>query len=386
MSTRAALLLGSAALLALASAGAASAQVDRPDVKYDAWGRPLVVLGWTAAGDYFVYTRQVEYYPLETVDDESVVPLRLIFGVAHEARTGRVRRYVLELTDENGRPVVRDEFSGSPGLIEWTAWLAEHPLSMPRGRVSASGARARVTGTAQSGGAVVMWDGRQFRYNLPGGKPVRLVLQIDVLGRRWTSLATGDGDRTFVGTAEPLWSPDGRRVAWRVEEASAGDDGPTGNIVIAAVGPRVQLNVADDAEAQAPNALEHLEGAGIAPVMIKRATAPLEHTTIRAAAGLELDAHRLAELLPGKAVVEPMTAPSSYDLIVLAGPELMVPRAPPVETLEAIGEDGTGPGRRWADGPGTRRMCSGAGVAVGAAAAAYVWMRLLAWRARRRRG
>jgi len=61
----------------------------RPAVPWQGWGRPLVVLGFTGDGEFLAYTRQVEYYPLETVDDDSVKPMKLVFGIVREARTGR---------------------------------------------------------------------------------------------------------------------------------------------------------------------------------------------------------------------------------------------------------------------------------------------------------
>jgi hypothetical protein len=333
----------------------------------------LRVLGWTADGDLLAYTRQVEYYPLETIDDETVKPLKLVFGVVREARTGREHAYLLELSDATGATMHRDELAQLPGAGAWKTWLAEHPLAMGLGRFSTYGARAQASGTVKGGGmAALPWSHDQFHFKLPEGEPVKLSLAVAAPdGRVWNSIGAREGTDGLVGWAVPLWSPDARRVAWWMEEDDDNEHGPTQYVVIAAIGPRLEVVVSPDDEDRAWNALERLENAGVPPVFVRRAAAHIGATVIQAAAGSEADAQALAKRL-GHATVEPMTAASDFDLTVVAGPELM---APPVSPRRRLG-------RVVADDDS--RTLIGLGIAAGAVLLVWLLTILLARRGRAR--
>ena len=289
-----------AALFALAPR-AHAAPVARPDVQWTAWGRPLVVLGFTADGEHLAYTRQVEYYPLETIDDDSVKPWKLVFGVVREARTGREHPYLLELTDESGATIHRDELATLPGSGAWLTWLAEHPLTMTRGLAGPGGVHAQASGTVH--GATLeplpVRDGR-YRLHLPEGQPVKADFSVVTPdGRVWPSIGVREGSDGIVGWAEPIWSPDGRRVAWWMEEDDDNEHGPTQYVLIAPIGRRVEVVVSPDDESRAWNALDRLESAGLVPVFVSRAAAHLDATVISAQEGLVEEARALATRLPG---------------------------------------------------------------------------------------
>jgi hypothetical protein len=287
---------------------------------------------------------------------------------------------VLELSDEHGRAIRRDELAHQPGPEEWRAWLAAHPLVMQRGR-TAGRVEARVSGTVGDGARAAMpWQRGRFHFALPSGQPVRLALEIVVDGRVWRSLATGEGEDGFVGQAEPFWSPDGRRVAWWLEQSTEDDSahGPTQYLVIAALGPRVELVVSPEAEALASNAIDQLEAAGVAPIFVSRAAARIERSVVRVAAGREDEARKLAARLPGTAEVEALSAPSLFDFSVVAGPELMQPvpsRPPRAKFRDLLGV--RSPVARM-------HLLVGVLAAAGAVLAAWLWMRLESARLLRR--
>jgi hypothetical protein len=329
---------------AVASAPAAAA-VPRPAVQWNAWGRPLTVLGFTADGEYLVYTRQVEYYPLETIDDETAPPKKLVFGVVREARTGREDAYLLELSDESNAAIVRDEFASLPGAGAWRTWLAEHPLAIASGEVGPGGLRAQALGTVR-GGALqpVPWQDGRYRFHLPEGERVELRLGVVTPGGQvWPSIQPGEGGDGLVGWAQPIWSPDGQRIAWWLEENDGNEHGPTQNVVIAsAVGPRVELIVSPDDQERVWNALERLEAAGVPPVFVSRATAHIGATVVSAQEGFDAQARALLARLglagagdagAPVATVVPMARVSEYDLSVAAGPELMAPLPSPRRRL-----------------------------------------------------
>jgi hypothetical protein len=292
-------------------------------VDWQGWGRPLTPLGWSADGVYFAFTKQVEYFPLETIDDPDAPELVLVFGVVIDARIGREQAYVLSLTDARGRAVARDEFASSPKRPAWDAWLAAHPLVVTRGPEGPGGVSAHVRAASAGTPIDASWADGRFRFAAPAGPPAEVVLEVVRDGRTWRSLATGDGSNGFVGEAEPFWSADGRRVAWWLLERE--EDRSTGYVVVAPVGPRVELVVSPGIDAATiAHGQAWLAAAGLAPSALATTVAPIATTIVQAEPVAERDVRAVA--WPGKPpAFEPLAAPNpaELDVRVLAGPELL---------------------------------------------------------------
>lgn len=267
-------------------------------------------LGWTADSE-FLFERTVEYFPMETIDDPSVPPMRLTFGLRWDARRGREIRYVLGLTTADGRPTMRDELRNAPGPDQWRVFVAEHAPVLAGGPLGPGGARAFVTG------ATGEWVATRYDFDLAAGGVLSLGVEHE--GQRRGAPLTYDDNRGRVrGWALPVWSPDGRRVAWLLHvEPTMPFEPPVQLFSVMPVGPTVHVAVREPDLERSNNALVALEALGLAPVGL--VAAPEVHvagSVVWAAPGWEDEARRVLAALPGGGEVRPLDGRTAADLVI----------------------------------------------------------------------
>jgi hypothetical protein len=212
---------------------------------------------------------------------------------------------------------------------EYREWVAENALApLKTGPKSPDGKReVQVTG---KGGrwkdglfqveGVSPWTGddsaevkipppSKFRFSVKAGK------------KSWTSAEFTFPHMNVTQLVEPVWSPDGGRVAYLVHEESATDRNGIGFSVTfgPTQGPRVQvLGVKGTASDVYEEAQSALEAAGLAPVAEGEAKAAHPTTVVFAAKGFEAEAKKAAKALPG-AKVDVLTWKPGYELVVVLG-------------------------------------------------------------------
>lgn len=308
-----------AALLVAATLGATPARADdvyqRIPPRFALSGTELDVLGWTPDGTELLFTTAVRYFPMETVDDPEVPPMRLTLGLRRDVRRGRDTRYVLELVGPSG-PTMRDELRGSPGPGEWAAYRHAHPPEPGAARVGPRGAEAVVTGAQGA------WAGVSYHFELPARAALTMAA---VVGDQRFGEATWTSDQATRGSVTPLWAPDGRRLAWLVRDE--GQNVQT--VAIVPVGPYVALATLPADADRATNAAQRLEQLGVVPMEILTGDVPAE-TVIYYAPGFEAEARRLAAAAPGGGRVDTLTWTSAADLAIVAGPALLEGPSAPV--------------------------------------------------------
>jgi len=180
------------------------------------------VLGWTADGASLVY---------KTTDDTGAESEEGTSGSAQlaivvDAAQGAQQSYLLQLSDATVDEKKR--YHALPNRQAFDLWLAAHPVTCARGRLSPDGksrADIKLKGKEFNGA----WKGRaqksrfeidtnQDEDNGPSAEAFQAVFSVTRDGKAWAA-APFTGRIAFYGTAQGsdvslCWSPDGTRVAW----------------------------------------------------------------------------------------------------------------------------------------------------------------------------
>lgn len=251
------------------------------------------------------FTQDGETFVLMTSADEEDPRYFL-----HDPRTGTAQ------ATEDGLDVLTP--------AQFKAWTAESPLAPLK-----TGPRSPDGKTQLEAGKGGSWKDGQFlvRPTCDGddGKvhraPPKTTFRTKAGKKSWASADLDLGQWNADASVEPVWSPDGRRVAY-VTHVTNGCHGAASDHMLAfgpAQGPRVQvLSVKERPYGDTVEAMEALEGAGFFPTGYGEAKGTHAGTVVFATKGFEAEAKKAAAALPG-ARVDKLTWKPGYELVVVLG-------------------------------------------------------------------
>lgn len=207
---------------------------------------------------------------------------------------------------------------------QFQAWVAENPLAPLKNGPRSPDGKSQI----EAGKHKAWKDGQLLVQSVcddeesPKRKPRPSTLFRVKTGKKsWASADLDLGQWNANSYVEPLWSPDGRRVAYLVHIVD-GCYGATAETALwfgPAQGPRVQvLRVKERASSDVADAMLALEGAGFAPTAEGDAKGSHAGTVVFAAKGFEAEAKKAAAALPG-AKVEMLTWKAGFELVVVLG-------------------------------------------------------------------
>ncbi len=217
-----------------------------------------------------------------------------------------------------------EEFEGLKPA-QFQAWAAKNPLApLKTGPKSPDGKRtieATKGGSWKNGLFVVPGVSTWTGSDAPAPRvppPTPVTFSVKTGKKRSPSLDWTFEHQNIEHAVEPVWSPDGKRVAYLVH--TSGVDTPTGDYGVAfgpTQGPRVQvLRVEGVPDVQVEQALSALEDAGLVPVASGDAKGEHPTNVIFAAKGFEADAKKVAASLT-EARVDKLTWKPGYELVVV---------------------------------------------------------------------
>ncbi len=262
------------------------------------------VLGWADAGRVFVY-RTTRTFSIEGEPWKKEVTLRAVDVLTSQATTFRVVSAVPEDDHDPTWPrPLRMDAASQKQQAGAGAWLKKHPP------VAASPARRSPDGKATADVEVQLLEADDRGSWTNGEWAIETGLR-DLLRvtRDGVTSLSAVGDSKDVRT---YWSPDGRRIVWRL---GWGDFvvGPAG-------GPRIQIAANRKSFASVvAHVREALEAGGFAPTIAAPARQERPASVVYFAEGFEDAAKRVAGLVPGGATIEKLTWKPRADLVVAAG-------------------------------------------------------------------
>ncbi|MGC4121890.1 MAG: hypothetical protein QM765_46380 [Myxococcales bacterium] len=130
----------------------------------------------------------------------------------------------------------------------------------------------------------------------------------------------------------PYWSPDGKRIAWVIDDGYQQCGMMSCSLISAVIGSAGGVNVqllADNAllSKVVRPAAKAVAAAGLTPAFVGKALKAREKSAIYFAEGFQAQADKIAKALPGGASVEKLTWKSPADIVVAVGASA-VPAAP----------------------------------------------------------
>jgi hypothetical protein len=213
----------------------------------------------------------------------------------------------------------------SLNAAQFKDWAAQPPLLVPL----KSGPRSPDGKTQLEVGKGGSWKNGQVLVKAvcdgpdgdKAGPRTKTVIRAKTGKKSWTSAELELSHWKADASVEPIWSPDGRRVAY-LAHISNGCKGPVFDHALTfgpVQGPRVQvLWVKERPFDDVFEAIDALEEAGFTPTASDLAKGSHAGTVVFAAKGFEADAKKAAAAFPG-ARVEKLTWKAGFELVVVLG-------------------------------------------------------------------
>jgi hypothetical protein len=279
----------------LLPAAAAAVAVLLVPARAPAQGGSLEYPGWTSDGSYFSYSNTSGSVPELSVLD---------------ATTGIAVADAYQCSfDPDASPVC--------GRLAATLQDTIPSRTSPDGK-----GKAEVVLVMKKGGG--RWEGGRFVREARFESELRVVR--DGISRVSAVVTTSVTDVT------PYWSPDGKRVAWLIDEGSRqcglADCTQLSAVIGSAGGVNVQI-LADNAilsRVVRPVA-KAVAAAGLTPAFVGKALKAREKSAVYFGEGFKAQADQIAAALPGGASVEKLTWKSPADVVVAVGASAVPARA-----------------------------------------------------------
>jgi hypothetical protein len=325
-------------------------------------GNGTKLLGWTADGEYLVWTTvdtvssSAKVYSLPRGDDKVEVPdpeklspadrAKLVvqefdmgsqddetasLAVIHDAWRGTDERFLLKYAalsyEGKTHPQLKKKYGALANAAAFEAWKKTHALTMTAAKAGPHGGAIAVTvkfKDSEDKPDPPVWKGATLRWNVGMGTAV---VEVSTTCGKDRDAETIEQSTSAMyqptWSVTPNWDPAGHRVVFVFEEAKVktmrGPDGGRIQYLILACGPRVDVLAPAGLENTTGKVAEAVEKAGFSVVSIGAAKAAREATVIYANPAHAEAAARLAASIPGGATVDKLTWKPDADLVVAIG-------------------------------------------------------------------